>query len=242
MMIMSIPEAVGRTRYPGRGIIVAKSGRKLFMAYFIMGRSENSRNRVFEFTDDGIRTKAFVAKLMEDPSLVIYNPVRETNQSIIITNGDQTDTIYEFLKNGKSFYEALEKRSFEPDEPNFTPRISALIDGEKITLSVIRSIDNAGERSLRSFYNYDNLVDGEGYFIHTYSDCSPMLTPFEGEPERLYFKGDFFDFYSRIWDNLDFNNRISLWVREIDTLTGKSREAIANVNTGEFTMRNKEDE
>jgi hypothetical protein len=218
--------------YPGRGIILGKSeDNRAVFAYFIMGRSTNSRNRVFETSDDDIKTKAFDESLLSDPSLIIYSPVRVLGKKIIVTNGDQTDTIYEYLKEKKSFEDALYTRTFEPDAPNFTPRISGLIDiesGLKLKLSILKSDDGDESQSLRFFYNYDNPKPGEGFLIHTYKENSDPLKSFEGEPVKVSLKGSIDEFANSLWNSLNTDNKISLAVRYIDIATGKYEQIIKN--------------
>ena len=218
--------------YPGRGIILGKSedDRAVF-AYFIMGRSTNSRNRVFEVSNDDIRTKAFDESLLSDPSLIIYSPVRVLGKKIIVTNGDQTDTIYEYLKDKKTFEDALYTRTFEPDAPNFTPRISGLIDiesGLKLKLSILKSDEGDESQSLRFFYNYDNPKPGERFLPHTYKENSDPLKSFEGEPIKVSLKGSIDEFCNSLWNSLNTDNKISLAVRYIDMATGKYEQIIKN--------------
>ena len=218
--------------YPGRGIILGKSeDNRAVFAYFIMGRSTNSRNRVFEISDDDIRTKAFDESLLSDPSLIIYSPVRVLGKKIIVTNGDQTDTIYEYLKDKKTFEDALYTRTFEPDAPNFTPRISGLIDiesGLKLKLSILKSDEGDESQALRFFYNYDNPKPGEGFLIHTYKENSDPLKSFEGEPKKVSLKGSIDEFCNSFWNSLNDDNKISLAVRYIDMATGKYEQIIKN--------------
>ena len=218
--------------YPGRGIILGKSeDNRAVFAYFIMGRSTNSRNRVFEVSNDDIMTKAFDESLLSDPSLIIYSPVRVLGKKIIVTNGDQTDTIYEYLKDKKTFEDALYTRTFEPDAPNFTPRISGLIDiesGLKLKLSILKSDEGDESQSLRFFYNYDNPKPGEGFLIHTYKENSNPLKSFEGEPIKVSLKGSIDEFANSLWNSLNTDNKISLAVRYIDMATGKYEQIIKN--------------
>jgi hypothetical protein len=218
--------------YPGRGIILGKSeDNRAVFAYFIMGRSTNSRNRVFEVSNDDIRTKAFDESLLSDPSLIIYSPVRVLGKKIIVTNGDQTDTIYEYLKDKKTFEDALYTRTFEPDAPNFTPRISGLIDiesGLKLKLSILKSDEGDESQSLRFFYNYDNPKPGEGFLTHTYKENSDPLKSFEGEPIKVSLKGSIDEFCNSLWNSLNTDNKISLAVRYIDMATGKYEQIIKN--------------
>lgn len=218
--------------YPGRGIILGKSeDNRAVFAYFIMGRSTNSRNRVFEVSNDDIRTKAFDESLLSDPSLIIYSPVRVLGKKIIVTNGDQTDTIYEYLKDKKTFEDALYTRTFEPDTPNFTPRISGLIDiesGLKLKLSILKSDEGDESQALRFFYNYDNPKPGEGFLIHTYKENSDPLKNFQGEPIKVSLKGSIDEFSDSLWNSLNTDNKISLAVRYIDMATGKYEQIIKN--------------
>jgi len=218
--------------YPGRGIILGKSeNNRAVFAYFIMGRSTNSRNRVFEVSNDDIMTKAFDESRLSDPSLIIYSPVRVLGKKIIVTNGDQTDTIYEYLKDKKTFEDALYTRTFEPDAPNFTPRISGLIDiesGLKLKLSILKSDEGDESQSLRFFYNYDNPKPGEGFLIHTYKENSDPLKSFEGEPIKVSLKGSIDEFANSLWNSLNTDNKISLAVRYIDMATGKYEQIIKN--------------
>lgn len=218
--------------YPGRGIILGKSeDNRAVFAYFIMGRSTNSKNRVFEVSNDDIRTKAFDESLLSDPSLIIYSPVRVLGKKIIVTNGDQTDTIYEYLKDKKTFEDALYTRTFEPDAPNFTPRISGLIDiesGLKLKLSILKSDEGDESQALRFFYNYDNPKPGEGFLIHTYKENSDPLKSFEGEPIKVSLNGSIDEFSDSLWNSLNADNKISLAVRYIDMSTGKYEQIIKN--------------
>ena len=218
--------------YPGRGIILGKSeNNRAVFAYFIMGRSTNSRNRVFEVSNDDIMTKAFDESRLSDPSLIIYSPVRVLGKKIIVTNGDQTDTIYEYLKDKKTFEDALYTRTFEPDAPNFTPRISGLIDiesGLKLKLSILKSDEGDDSQALRFFYNYDNPKPGEGFLIHTYKENSDPLKSFEGEPIKVNLKGSIDEFANSLWNSLNTDNKISLAVRYIDMATGKYEQIIKN--------------
>lgn len=218
--------------YPGRGIILGKSeNNRAVFAYFIMGRSTNSKNRVFEVSNDDIMTKAFDESRLSDPSLIIYSPVRVLGKKIIVTNGDQTDTIYEYLKDKKTFEDALYTRTFEPDAQNFTPRISGLIDiesGLKLKLSILKSDEGDESQSLRFFYNYDNPKPGEGFLIHTYKENSDPLKSFEGEPIKVSLKGSIDEFCDSLWNSLNTDNKISLAVRYIDMATGKYEQIIKN--------------
>ena len=221
--------------YVGRGIVIGKSenGRCAAFAYFIMGRSENSRNRVFVKTEDGIRTEAFEPERLKDPSLIIYSPVKRAAGSIVVTNGDQTDTICAYLEDGSDMESALETREFEPDGPNFTPRISGELcfdGGFRYKLSILKSIDAEGSDCTRHYFRYP-AKSGLGHFIHTYvTDGSPIPT-FQGEPERVSIPDDIDAFVSDIWENLDPGNRISLYAEYIDLRTGASETRLINKNT-----------
>ncbi len=236
MKITSISELLKNNAYPGRGIIIGKSadGKHAVTAYFIMGRSENSRNRVFVENDDGIRTQAFDPSKLVDPSLIIYAPVRVLNGQTIVTNGDQTDTIYDYLKDGKTFEEALRTRKFEPDEPNWTPRISGIMNicgGEyAYKLSILKSANGNGESCERFFYEYSQPIAGEGRFIHTYRCDGNPIPSFEGEPELVSVSDDIDEYTNTIWQNLNEANKVSLFVRYISLEDGKTETRIINKN------------
>lgn len=221
--------------YVGRGIVVGKSrdGRKAVVAYFIMGRSENSRNRVFKEEGDKIVTAPFDESKVEDPSLIIYNAVRSFENKLIVTNGDQTDTIYEGLSAGKDFSESLKTRCFEPDAPHFTPRISGMLTFEKgdfsYQLSVLKSADERGSACNRYTFDYVAL-NGVGHFIHTYVCDDNPLPSYRGEPERVEILDDIDEFTALIWDNLNADNKISLYVRYTDLETGNVESRIVNKN------------
>ncbi len=228
----NIGKRISGNPYVGRGIVVGKTadGKKAAVAYFIMGRSDNSRNRIFVENGDEVIIHPFDASKVEDPSLIIYSPIRKIDNKLIATNGDQTDTIYDFVKEGKSFEDALETREFEPDGPNWTPRISAMLTfGEKLTykMSILKSADAEGSECSRFTFNYTAL-SGVGHFIHTYvTDGNPIPT-FQGEPERVNIPDDIDEFTSDIWDNLDQNNRIALYVRYVDLETGENTNRMIN--------------
>lgn len=233
--ISTIGEIIKDNSYVGRGIIIGKSrnGEKAVTAYFIMGRSENSRNRVFIKQGDEVIIHPFDASKVEDPSLIIYSPVRAVKNSLIVTNGDQTDTIYDFINDGKTFEQALETREFEPDKPNFTPRISGILNfnGNEFDykLSILKSADKNGSACNRYTFNYSPL-NGLGHFIHTYNcDGNPIPT-FTGEPERVEIPDDIDEFTDDIWNNLNEQNKISLYVRYIDLESGEYCDRMINKN------------
>ena len=218
--------------YPGRGIVLGRTADNQYAvaAYFIMGRSENSRNRVFTETEDGIRTEAHDPSKMVDPSLIIYHPVRKVGGNLVVTNGDQTDTIRDFLLEGKSFGQSLHTREFEPDGPNYTPRISGIISPDgSFKLSILKSADGDPSCCHRYPYTYDHPLAGEGRFIHTYmSDGNPLPT-FEGEPERVILEtADADALCDQIWNALNAENKVSLFVRTIDLASGEAKTIIKN--------------
>lgn len=225
---------IGATSYPGRGIVVGRTpdGSHAVIAYFIMGRSVNSRNRVFTEDGAGIRTEAADPSKMEDPSLIIYAPVRVLGNDTIVTNGDQTDTVYEGLKAGKSFSEALMTREFEPDAPNYTPRISAVLhtDGDlRYEISILKSNYGDPSQCCRFFYNYDHPAAGEGHFIHTYLGDGSPLPSFEGEPTRVVIPGNDLDaFTETVWNSLNPDNKVSLFTRMIRIADGAAESRIVN--------------
>ena len=239
-----IKEELSSTTYPGRGIIAGKSadGKYAVSAYWTMGRSAGSRNRVFVTdTENGtevVRTKAFDESLIAgDPSLIIYAAVRELGKKTIVTNGDQTDTINDGLKAGLTFEQSLRSRKYEHDAPNYTPRISSLLDleggidgGYGYALSILKSDCGNGDNTLRFTYTYDNPVAGEGHYIHTYMGDGNPLPSFEGEPVKLKIEGGIEEFANTIWSSLNEDNKVSLFVRFIDLETGKFEEKIINKN------------
>ena len=233
--INDIGELINGNSYVGRGIVLGKTedGTKACAAYFIMGRSMNSRNRVFTKKDGAVYTEPFDASKVEDPSLIIYAAIREYENKLIVTNGDQTDTVYDGLKNGLSFSTALTKREFEPDAPNLTPRISGMAtfsDGDfTYEMSILKSADAEGTACNRYTFSYPSIA-GLGHFIHTYvCDGNPIPT-FQGEPERVAIPNDIDEFTSKIWNNLDADNKISLYVRYIDLKTLETEDRLINKN------------
>jgi IMP cyclohydrolase len=220
-----------KNTYPGRGIVAGKIGSCAVIAYFIMGRSENSRNRVFVKDGNGIRTEAFDPAKLSDPSLIIYSPVRVLKNTTIVTNGDQTDTIYDFMQKGKSFAHALRTRTFEPDEPNFTPRISCMVKKSgDYRLSILKSANGNPESVQRYFFEYTSPVTGEGHCIHTYCGDGNPLPSFEGEPVRVEISGDIDGFTTKVWESLNEENKVSLFTRFINLETGAIETRIVNKN------------
>lgn len=233
--INDIAELIEGNSYVGRGIVIGKSkdNKKACAAYFIMGRSSNSRNRIFTEKNGEVFTEPFDASKVEDPSLIIYAALRSYKNNLIVTNGDQTDTIYDGLADGKSFNKALEVRCFEPDAPNFTPRISGMItfkDGDfNYQMSILKSIDAEGSDCARYGYSYPSVA-GLGHFIHTYvCDGNPIPT-FQGEPERVEILDDIDEFTNKLWNALDNDNKISLYVRYVDLATGECENRLINKN------------
>ena len=222
--------------YPGRGIVLGKSqdGRHAAIAYFIMGRSENSRNRVFVEDGDGIRTQAFDPSKLSDPSLIIYAPVRVLGNKTIVTNGDQTDTIYELMDKQQTFEQALRTREFEPDGPNYTPRISGIMHVENgeynYAMSILKSNNGNPDACNRYTFAYSNPVNGEGHFIHTYMCDGNPLPSFEGEPKLVEMSDDMEAFTNMLWESLNEDNKVSLFVRYIDIATGETKSTIVNKN------------
>ena len=236
MEIQSLVNELSGCDYPGRGIVIGRSedGTKAVTAYFIMGRSENSRNRVFVEDGEGIRTQAFDPSKLSDPSLIIYAPVRVLGDKTIVTNGDQTDTVYDLMKQGKTFEEALRTREFEPDGPNYTPRISGLMtvsSGKyEYAMSILKSHNGNPDQCDRYTFSYDAPVAGEGHFIHTYMKDGNPLPSFEGEPTWVKISGNIDEFTDMIWNNLNQDNKVSLFVRYIDIATGEYETRIINKN------------
>lgn len=232
MQIQNIEALLRANSYPGRGVILGRSAdnRHAVAAYFIMGRSENSRNRVFLETEDGIRTQAHDPSKMTDPSLIIYHPVRVLEGYTIVTNGDQTDTIRDTMARGGSFRDALLTRAFEPDGPNWTPRISGLLRPDhSYSLSILKSLYGDEQCCCRYFYDYDAPLPGLGHFIHTYRGDGNPLPSFEGEPVPVALSGSTAaGFAGRLWDALNPDNRVSLFVRFLDKETGETEDIIQN--------------
>ena len=236
MKKLSIANELSNNAYPGRGIIIGKSpnGKFAVTGYFIMGRSSNSRNRVFIEDGEGIRTKAFDESKLEDPSLIIYAPVRVLGNKTIVTNGDQTDTIYEGMDKQQTFEQSLRCREFEPDGPNFTPRISGImhIDNGSFNyaMSILKSNNGNSEACNRYTFAYENPVSGEGHFIHTYMQDGNPLPSFEGEPKLIDTCDDIDEYTKLLWDNLNEDNKVSLFVRYINIADGTYESRIVNKN------------
>ena len=227
----SLSEKLSTNVYPGRGIVlgISPDGKKAVAAYFIMGRSVNSRNRVFVQEPDGIRTEAHDPSLMKDPHLIIYHPVRQVGCGLIVTNGDQTDTIWKYLAKGESWEAALRTRMFEDDGPNWTPRISGLQAGDgSYKMSILKAADAEGSACTRFFWEYPAIA-GLGHFLHTYvCDGNPVIPTFQGEPERVAICNDIDAFTAMLWENLNADNKISLFVRYTDLQTGDYEQRILN--------------
>ncbi|MGN1467242.1 MAG: IMP cyclohydrolase [Ruminococcus sp.] len=237
MKPISIEKELSSNVYPGRGIILGKSadGKNAVIAYFIMGRSENSRNRVFVEDGDGIRTQAFDESKLSDPSLIIYAPVRVLGNKTIVTNGDQTDTIYELMNQQQTFEQSLRTREFEPDAPNYTPRISGIVkcsnNSMNYALSILKSADGNPDCCQRFTFTYSNPLSGVGHFIHTYMTDGNPLPSFEGEPKLIELGNEDIDaFADKLWNSLNEDNKVSLFVRYIDIETGKATSKIINKN------------
>ena len=230
MKPVDIKQDLAGNSYPGRGIVIGQSadGKQAVVAYFIMGRSVNSRNRVFVEEPDGIRTEAADPAKMEDPSLIIYHPVRQMGRGLIVTNGDQTDTILEFLKQGLPMEQALRTREFEPDDPNWTPRISGLLGPNgSYKLSILKSADETGRRCLRQTFEYPGQP-GLGHFLHTYAGDGSPLPSFAGEPEPVAIEGELDALTAAVWESLNDDNKISLFVRFTDLETHTFQQRIVN--------------
>lgn len=236
MKMLSIEKELQENAYPGRGIIIGRSadGKKAVTAYFIMGRSENSRNRVFVEDGEGIRTQAFDESKLTDPSLIIYAPVRVLGNKTIVTNGDQTDTIYEGMDKQMTFEQSLRCREFEPDAPNYTPRISGVMHVENgaysFAMSILKSNEHDPSSCNRYTYAYENAKAGEGRFIHTYMHDGNPLPSFEGEPKLISIPDDMDAFADTLWNSLNADNKVSLFVRYIDIATGNYESKIINKN------------
>lgn len=236
MNMLSLKQELKQNSYPGRGIVIGRTadGSKAVTAYFIMGRSTNSRNRVFVEEGEGIRTEAFDASKLEDPSLIIYAPVRVLGNRTIVTNGDQTDTVYEGMEKGLTFEQSLRSREFEPDAPNYTPRISGIMYVEKgsyrYEMSILKSNNGDAASCSRFTFSYENPKAGEGHFIHTYMHDGTPLPSFEGEPKPVAIPDDMEAFAGMLWDSLNEENKVSLFVRYIDIATGECRTKIINKN------------
>ena len=234
MELLDLTKLLEENPYPGRGIVLGRSADNRFAvaAYFIMGRSENSRNRVFLPTEDGIRTQAHDPSKMTDPSLIIYHPVRRTGRGLIVTNGDQTDTVRDYILAGRTFAEALHTREFEPDAPNYTPRISGLLSPDGgFKLSILKSAGGDPGCCCRYFYDYDHPLAGEGRFIHTYMGDGSPLPSFEGEPERVVLDApDPETLAERMWDALNGENKVSLFVRYVCLADGTEQDALRTQN------------
>ena len=236
MQMISLEQELKQNAYPGRGIVIGQSanGKYAVTAYFIMGRSENSRNRVFVEDGDGIRTQAFDPSKLSDPSLIIYAPVRVLGNKTIVTNGDQTDTIYELMDKQMTFEQALRTREFEPDAPNYTPRISGIMHVDQgnysYAMSILKSNNGNGASCNRYTFAYQQPVAGEGHFIHTYQCDGDPLPSFEGEPKLVAIPDDMDAFTDMLWNSLNEDNKVSLFVRYIDIATGEAESVIVNKN------------
>lgn len=236
MLKKSLAEELSSTTYPGRGIVIGKTpdGKKAAIAYFIMGRSENSRNRIFVKDGEGIRTEAFDPSKLEDPSLIIYAPVRVLGNKTIVTNGDQTDTIYDLMDKQYTFEQALRTREFEPDAPNYTPRISGVLHFDNgsfnYAMSILKSNNGNPEACNRYTFAYENPTAGEAHFIHTYMGDGNPLPSFEGEPTLVDVPDNMDDFADLVWNNLNNDNKVSLFVRYINIEDGSYETKIINKN------------
>ena len=236
MNMLSLANELNSNTYPGRGIIIGKTkdGKKAVTAYYIKGRSSNSRNRVFVEDGEGIRTQAFDSSKLEDSSLIIYAPVKVLGNKTIITNGDQTDTIYEGMDKQLTFEQSLRSRKFEPDAPNYTPRISGIMHIENnkynYAMSILKSNNGNPNSCNRYTFAYENPIEGQGHFIHTYMHDGEVLPSFEGEPKLVEIDGDIDEFTNMIWSNLNEDNKVSLFVRFIDIKSGEYETRIINKN------------
>ena len=233
---MNLQQLLRENAYPGRGIVIGRSedGQSAVIAYFIMGRSENSRNRVFVEKDGGIITQAFDESKLTDPSLIIYAPVRVLGDTTIVTNGDQTDTVYDFLARGESFEAALRTRTFEPDAPNYTPRVSGMVTVASgamgYRLSILKSDAGDPDAPVRGFFEYPAPKPGKGHFLHTYAHDGSPIPSFEGEPTPVELRGDIDALADALWQSLNEANKVSLFVRYIHLATGKADTRIVNKN------------
>ncbi|MBP3250576.1 MAG: IMP cyclohydrolase [Ruminococcus sp.] len=236
MKMLDLSQELKSNAYPGRGIVIGKSkdGKSAVTAYFIMGRSENSRNRVFLEEGRGIRTEAFDPSKLTDPHLIIYAPVRVLGNKLIVTNGDQTDTIYELMDKQYTFEQALRTREFEDDAPNYTPRISGILrfgeEGFNYAMSILKSANGDPSSCQRYTFSYNNPIAGQGHFIHTYMGDGSPLPSFEGEPKLVEISGDIDQFTDMLWTSLNEDNKVSLFVRYVDLETGKEDTRIVNKN------------
>lgn len=236
MEMKSLAKELSSSSYPGRGIVIGRTpdGKKAVIAYFIMGRSENSRNRIFVEDGEGIRTQAFDPSKLEDPSLIIYAPVRVMGNKTIVTNGDQTDTIYDLMNKQYTFEQALRTREFEPDAPNYTPRISGILHLDNgnynYEMSILKSNNGNPDSCSRYTFSYSNPVAGEAHFIHTYMGDGNPLPSFEGEPELVDVPDDMDEFADLVWNNLNEDNKVSLFVRYINIEDGTCESKIINKN------------
>ena len=236
MQMLSLENELKENAYPGRGIVIGKTpnGKYAVTAYFIMGRSENSRNRVFVEDGEGIRTQAFDPSKLVDPSLIIYAPVRVLGNKTIVTNGDQTDTVYELMDKGQTFEQSLRTREFEPDGPNYTPRISGVMQVENgsynYAMSILKSNNGNPDACNRYTFTYENPVNGEGHFIHTYMHDGNPLPSFEGEPKLVDIPNDMDEFGELVWNSLNDDNKVSLFIRFINIEDGTFESKIYNKN------------
>ena len=236
MKMLSLEQELKGNAYPGRGIVIGKSedGKYAVTAYFIMGRSENSRNRVFVTEDEGLRTQAYDPSKLTDPSLIIYAPVRVLGKETIVTNGDQTDTVYDGISKGLTFEQSLRSREFEPDAPNYTPRISGMLTVENgrfdYQMSILKSNNGNPAACNRYTFSYENPVAGEGHFIHTYLCDGNPLPSFEGEPKLVAIQDNIEIFTELLWNSLNADNKVSLFVRYINIETGEYETKIVNKN------------
>lgn len=236
MNLINLATELSNNTYPGRGIVLGLTpdGKKAAIGYFTMGRSVNSRNRIFIDNGDDLKNEAFDPSKLVDPSLIIYAPVRVIGNNTIVTNGDQTDTVYDFIKDGKCFEDALRTRTFEPDPPNFTPRISGMVTVENgemsYKLSILKSMQNNESSVQRFFFDYAQPISGTGHFIHTYDGDGDPIPTFSGTPKEVAIPDDIDTFTSILWDNLNNDNKVSLFTRYIDIATGEYETRIENKN------------